>query len=120
MDIHWLLKLYRAVRRIYLYSDVHLVQSPGQLVKVLNEANPDADVTPADILAAIAYGTLVEDRFEFDIEIKYRSPKSRKNPAATFTFAGIPVKRPQVKQISMLEKRYGEINFKKGNKTPDR
>jgi hypothetical protein len=89
-----------------------LIQSPEQLAKFLNESNPGADVKPADILAALAYGTLVEDRFEFDIEIKYRSPKSRKNPAATFTFAGIPVKRSQVKQISMLEKRYGEIKFK--------
>jgi len=119
MDIHWLLKLYRAVRRVYLYSDVHLIQSPEQLAKFINDSNPGTNVIPADILAALAYGTLVEDRFEFDIEIKYRSPKSRKNPTAEFTFAGRPIKAKHVKQIHMLEKRYGEIKFKEKDKPVD-
>ena len=76
------MRLYKAVRRIYLYNDVHLVQSPEQLTEVLNKANPGADIKVADVLAALAYGTLCEDRFEFDIKIKYLSPKSRKNPVA--------------------------------------
>ena len=112
MDIHWLLQLYRAVRRTYLYSHYRLVQTPEQLADVLNKANPEADVTPADVLAALAYGSLIEDRFEFDIWIRYRSPRSKRHPSGTFTFAGKPVKGWQMKRISMFEKKYGEIKFK--------
>lgn len=112
MDVHWLLKLYRAIRRIYLYNDYRLVQTPEQLSEMINNANLDANVTPVDILAALAYGSLVEDRFEFDITIKYRSPRSKKHPTGTFTFAGKPVKGWQMKRIPMFEKKYGELKFK--------
>ena len=118
MDIHWLLKLYRAIRSIYLYSDYRLRQTPEQLAEILNNANPEANITPADVLAALAYGSLVEDRFEFDINIKYRSPRSRRHPSGTFTFAGKPLKSWQVKRISMFEKKYGEFKLRIEN-NPD-
>lgn len=118
MDIYWLLRLYRTVRRIFLYSDVHLIQTPEQIAEVITKANPGVDVTPADVLAALAYGTLCEDRFEFDIQIKYRTPRSHKHPAATFKFDGKPVKAWHVKRLSAFEKRYGQINFKKVDDVP--
>ena len=112
MDVYWLLNLYKTVRRIFLYSSKNLIQSPEELAEFINKKNPGTEVTPADILAALAYGTLCEDRSFFDIKIKYRSPKSINNPAATYTFNGKPVKSWHIKRIRQFEKRYGELRFK--------
>ena len=83
MDIQWILTICRSIRHIFLYSDIHLVQSPEELSELLNKANPGANVKPSDVLAALSYGVLCEDRFDFDIQIKYRSPRSRKKPVAS-------------------------------------
>jgi hypothetical protein len=112
MNVHELLKVYDSVRRLYLYNKVSLELTPEEITQILNRDIPTLKVKPADVLAALAYGTLCEDRFAFDIKIKYLSPRSRKSPAATFTFAGRPVTATQVKKLSKFEKRYGEINFK--------
>ena len=112
MEIHWLLKLYKTVRRIFLYNNVHLVQTPEQLADLINKSNPGVNVLPADVLAALAYGTLCEDRFEFDIQIRYRSHTSRKHPVVTFTFDGQPLKSWHIKRLGKFEKRYGQFNFK--------
>ncbi len=118
MDINKLVEIYRLVRRLYLYSKTGAIANPEEIAATLNKGDPDADVKPSDVLAALAYGMLCEDRFNFEIQIKYRGPKSRKNPAATFTFAGRPVTPSQVKKISKFEKRYGEIDFKEKKDSP--
>ncbi|MCX6008054.1 MAG: hypothetical protein NTZ34_12460 [Chloroflexi bacterium] len=114
MDIDKLLTIYRAIRRLYLYETPRMVLDPEAIADILDiQGGMEVIAEPADVLVALAYGMICEDRFEFDIKIKYRSLRSRKNPVATFTFAGRPVNRTQVKQISMFEKRYGEMKFKK-------
>ena len=112
MDIDKLLKVYRAVRRLYLYNNAGMVLNPEEIAEVLNNRNVEVDVKPSDVLAAIGYGMLLEDRFDFDIKIRYRGPGAIKIPVATYTFAGRPVNKKQVKQISKLEKRYGQIKFR--------
>jgi len=117
MDIKRVLEVYRLVRRLYLYNKAGMVLNTEEIAGALNKWDLEANVEPSDVLAALAYGMLCEDRFDFDIQIKYRGPKSRKNPAATFTFAGKSVTPSQVKKISKFEKRYGEINFKEKENT---
>jgi len=112
MDIDKLLKVYRAVRRLYLYNNAGMVLNPEVIADALNRGDPKAVVKPSDVLAALGYGMLCEDRFDFDISIKYRGPGAKKIPVATYTFAGRPVNKKQVKQISRLEKKYGQIKFK--------
>jgi hypothetical protein len=115
MDLDKLLKVYRAVRRLYLYNNAGMVLNPLVIADALNKSDPKVHVKPSDVLAAIGYGMILEDRFDFDVKIKYIGPgvpKTLTAPAATFTFAGIPVNKKQVKQISRLEKKYGQIKFK--------
>ena len=122
MDIDKLLKVYRAVRRLYLYNNANMVLNPQVIADALNKNDPKANVKPSDVLAALGYGILCEDRFDFDIKIRYIGPgvpKIPTVPVATFTFAGIPVNKKQVKQISRLEKKYSQIKFKEKKNPAD-
>lgn len=95
MDRDELPELYKIIRRLYLYNNRE--RDPLQIANALNRVTkadlmteadivPEADlVSEADVLEALAYGTIIEDWFEFDIQIKYHTPKSRKNSRAKST-----------------------------------
>jgi hypothetical protein len=85
MDRDELPGLYKIIRLLYLYNNRE--RNPLQIANALNRMIKEADVvvSEADVLAALAYGTICEDWFEFDIQIKYHTPKSHKNARANST-----------------------------------
>ena len=85
MDRNELPELYQIIRLLYLYNNRS--RNPLQIANAINRMTKKADVavSEADVLAALAYGTICEDWFEFDIQIKYHTPKSRKNARANST-----------------------------------
>jgi hypothetical protein len=84
MDRDELPGLYKIIRLLYLYNNRE--RNPLQIANAINKMTNKADlVSEADVLAALAYGTICEDWFEFDIQIKYHTPKSRKNARANST-----------------------------------
>jgi hypothetical protein len=83
MDRSELPRLYRLVRLLFLYNNKP--RNPLAIADALNKLNPAMQLTEAAILEALTYATICEDWSELDIEIKYRSPKSRRQSRAKST-----------------------------------